>query len=83
MQARQPATKRALAAACLTAPFAALLWVPWYAREDPSLGSVPFFYLYQFLWVPLSVLLMTAAYLLLYRTKPLKTPTTTRVDPPA
>jgi hypothetical protein len=61
--------KRALAAACLTAPFIALLWVPWYARGQPSLAGVPFFYWFQFLWVPASVLLMIAAYLLLYRTK--------------
>lgn len=69
MQTRRPAAKRALAAACLIAPFVALLWMPWYARGQPALGSVPFFYWYQFLWVPVSVLLMTAAYLLLHRTK--------------
>jgi hypothetical protein len=61
--------RRVLAAACLIAPFVALLWVPWYARDAPSLDGVPFFYWFQFLWVPASVLLMTAAYLLLHRTK--------------
>lgn len=70
MQTRQPPAKRALAAACLIAPFVALLWMPWYAHGQPSLGAVPFFYWYQFLWVPVSVLLMTAAYLLLRNTKP-------------
>lgn len=69
MQTRRPAAKHALAAACLIAPFVALLWMPWYARGQPSLAEVPFFYWYQFLWVPVSVLLMTAAYLLLYRAK--------------
>lgn len=65
MQTRRGVARRVLAAACLTAPFVALLWVPWYARSRPSLGSVPFFYWYQLIWVPLSVVLMLAAYLLL------------------
>ncbi|MEU5939670.1 DUF3311 domain-containing protein [Micromonospora sp. NPDC047548] len=55
-----------VAGACLSAPVVALLWVPWYALERPRLAGVPFFYWYQFLWVPLSVLCMIAAYLLLY-----------------
>jgi hypothetical protein len=57
----------AAAGACLGAPVAALLWVPWYARDRPRVAGMPFFYWYQFLWVPLSLLCMIAAYLLLYR----------------
>jgi hypothetical protein len=41
--------------------------VPFYAGDGPSLAGVPFFYWYQMLWVPLSVLLMFIAYLLLRR----------------
>ncbi|GAB3137344.1 hypothetical protein GCM10027290_02920 [Micromonospora sonneratiae] len=61
--------RRLAAGGLLSAPVAALLWVPWYARERPYLVGVPFFYWYQFLWVPLSVLCMIAAYLLLYGRK--------------
>jgi hypothetical protein len=56
-----------IATGCLAVPFVALLWVPFYASGGPSLGGVPFFYWYQMLWVPLSVLLMFIAYLLLRR----------------
>lgn len=53
--------------AFLAAPVVALLWVPSYARAEPHLVGVPFFYWYQLLWVPLSVLCMIAAYRLRYR----------------
>ena len=48
-----PTDRRKIVAACvcLAIPVVALLWVPSYAREDPSLGGIPFFYWYQFLWV--------------------------------
>ncbi len=45
------------------------LWVPLYARSLPALGPFPFFYWYQFIWVPLSAVLCWICYLLL-RTKP-------------
>ena len=53
---------RVLAAACLVAPFAALLWVPWYAAHEPRLAGMPFFYWYQLAWVPGSAVLMALAY---------------------
>ena len=59
--------RRIAAAACLAAPFVGLLWVPLYARDEPFLSGMPFFYWYQFAWVPVSALLMLAAYLLLRR----------------
>ncbi|WP_173077580.1 DUF3311 domain-containing protein [Phytohabitans rumicis] len=59
-------TARLVAAGCLAAPFVGLLWVPLYGN-GPSWGGVPFFYWYQLAWVPLSVLLMSVAYLLLRR----------------
>jgi hypothetical protein len=58
---------RVVAALCLAAPFAALLWVSSYARTGPTIGGVPFFYWYQLLWVPLSAVLTIAAYLLVRR----------------
>src|SRR5215217_7270489 len=32
-----------------------MLWTPIYAKADPELFGFPFFYWYQFVWVPLSV----------------------------
>ena len=40
-----------LAGVCLAIPVIGLLWVDSYAREDPKLGGIPFFFWYQFLWV--------------------------------
>jgi hypothetical protein len=42
----------------LLLPFIGLLWVPFYNRELPSLWGFPFFYWYQFAWVPLTSLLI-------------------------
>ncbi|HCT78372.1 MAG TPA: hypothetical protein DGT23_17700 [Micromonosporaceae bacterium] len=58
-------TRRIAAGVCLALPVIALLWLPWYAHEGPRFGGMPFFYWYQFLWVPGSVVLMIAAYLFL------------------
>jgi hypothetical protein len=38
----------------LVLPFIGLLWVPFYNRAEPALWNIPFFYWYQFLWVPLT-----------------------------
>jgi hypothetical protein len=38
----------------LILPFLGLLYPPLYATEDPELFGFPFFYWYQFLWVPLT-----------------------------
>ncbi len=46
----------------LLLPFIALLWVPFYNDTAPSLGGFPFFYWYQFLWVPLTSFLIYLAY---------------------
>ena len=54
----------AAAGACLAAPLAALLWVPWYARDRPRLAGMPFFYWYQLAWVPGCGLCLLAAYAL-------------------
>jgi hypothetical protein len=44
------------------------LIVPIYARSTPKLGSFPFFYWYQLLWVPVVALLTTICYLITTRT---------------
>jgi hypothetical protein len=46
----------------LLLPFFALLWLPFYNGARPSLLGFPFFYWYQFLWVPITSLLMYAVY---------------------
>jgi hypothetical protein len=41
----------------LLVPFVGLLWVPLYADQDPELFGFPFFYWYQFAWVPVTALI--------------------------
>ncbi|MFI7245269.1 DUF3311 domain-containing protein [Streptomyces qinglanensis] len=53
---------RVVIALCLVAPFVAMLWVGSYARTDPALMGIPFFYWYQLLWVLLSTVLTMIAY---------------------
>jgi hypothetical protein len=47
---------------CLVAPFVAMLWVGSYAKTDPALAGIPFFYWYQMLWVVISTALTMLAY---------------------
>lgn len=58
---------RVVIALCLVAPFVAMLWVGSYAKTDPTLAGIPFFYWYQMLWVLLSTLLTMVAYKLWQR----------------
>ncbi|HEX7663319.1 MAG TPA: DUF3311 domain-containing protein [Polyangiaceae bacterium] len=37
----------------LIVPFVGTLWVPFFNKIDPQIGGVPFFYWYQFLWIPI------------------------------
>ncbi|MFD5452799.1 DUF3311 domain-containing protein [Streptomyces sp. NPDC003470] len=52
---------------CLVAPFVAMLWVGSYAKTDPTLIGIPFFYWYQMAWVLISTLLTVTAYKLWQR----------------
>jgi membrane protein implicated in regulation of membrane protease activity len=52
---------------CLVAPFVAMLWVGSYAKTDPVLIGIPFFYWYQMLWVLVSTVLTMIAYKLWQR----------------
>lgn len=46
----------------LLLPFLGLLWLPFYNDRLPSLLGFPFFYWYQFVWVPITSLLIYAVY---------------------
>jgi hypothetical protein len=46
----------------LVIPYIALLWLPFYNKAEPSIAGFPFFYWYQFLWVPLTSLIIYSAY---------------------
>jgi Protein of unknown function (DUF3311) len=46
----------------LLIPFVATLWVPFYASAEPSIAGIPYFYWYQFLWVPISAGLTAVVY---------------------
>jgi hypothetical protein len=44
-----------------------LLWPAFYARPEPELFGFPFFYWYQFAWVPLSAALTGIVYFVIRR----------------
>jgi len=46
----------------LTIPFIALLSTPVFSRLDPVIWGFPFFYWYQFLWIPLSAAITFLVY---------------------
>jgi FtsH-binding integral membrane protein len=50
----------------LLVPFIGLLWVPFYNSPEPALFGFPFFYWYQFAWVPITSFLIW----LVYRSRP-------------
>ena len=54
---------------CLVIPLIAMLWVGHYARVEPTLLGIPFFYWYQMLWVPITAALTALAYALVLREK--------------
>ncbi|MGW2342765.1 DUF3311 domain-containing protein [Streptomyces sp. NPDC001661] len=58
---------RVIIALCLVAPFVAMLWVSSYAKVEPTLIGIPFFYWYQMLWVLVSTALTMIAYKLWQR----------------
>ena len=54
--------KMALAGVLLMIPIVVLLWVPHYAKVEPTLFGFPFFFWYQFLWVFICSALTWTAY---------------------
>ncbi|MGF6571459.1 Protein of unknown function [Paraburkholderia fungorum] len=57
-----PSASRSWLWLILLFPYIALLWLPFYNHAYPSFAGFPFFYWYQFLWVPLTSLLIYAVY---------------------
>ena len=51
-----------LARLLLLAPFAGVLWPPFYNRAEPAIAGVPFFYWYQMLWVVLTACILWFVY---------------------
>src|SRR2546423_6748120 len=58
----RPVTGSRLWYLLLLVPLVGLLWVPFYARPTPELFGFPFFYWYQFAWVPVSVVITWLVY---------------------
>jgi Na+/proline symporter len=65
----QRTTAYVVAGILLAAPFVALLWVTSYNKDKPRLWGFPFFYWYQFLWVVITAVLTSIAYLLVSGTE--------------
>lgn len=47
----------------LLLPFVAVLLVPTYNRVDPEWGGIPFYYVYQLLWILIGAVLTLIVYL--------------------
>jgi len=46
----------------LVVPFVATLWVPFYNRLEPRMWGIPYFYVYQFAWIAISVAITAVVY---------------------
>jgi Protein of unknown function (DUF3311) len=46
----------------LLLPYVGMLWVPFYNRIEPRIGSIPFFYWYQFAGIGVSAALTAFVY---------------------
>jgi hypothetical protein len=56
-----------VAGVLLLIPAVMPLLVNMYAKEEPDLGGVPFFFWYQFMWIPLAAGLTFTAYKIVSR----------------
>ena len=54
----------------LIVPFIGTLWVPFYNRIEPSLFGIPFFYWYQFLWIPIGASITALLYFVTRKPSP-------------
>jgi uncharacterized protein DUF3311 len=59
---RQKTQRSAWILLLLLIPYIGLLWVPFYNFREPALFGVPFFYWYQFAWIPITIVLTWLAY---------------------
>lgn len=64
---RLPLPQLVLVGVLLGAPLVGLMWVSSYAREEPRLGGMPFFYWYQFMWVLIAAATTSLAYQVVIR----------------
>jgi hypothetical protein len=55
-------TRAALWHLLLVVPFIATLWVPFYNSLEPRVFGIPYFYVYQFAWIGISVVLTVVVY---------------------
>jgi len=62
LRGKDRGSMRALPLLLLLLPVIGLIWVPFYDRQAPALFGFPFFYWYQFLWVPVTSLLIWLAW---------------------
>jgi membrane protein implicated in regulation of membrane protease activity len=62
---RMPTPQLVLIAVLILIPIVALMWVSSYARREPELWGLPFFYWYQFCWVFVTAVLTSIAYRIL------------------
>ena len=61
-QTRMPTPQLVLVAVLILVPIVALMWVSSYAKREPELWGMPFFYWYQFCWVFATAILTSIAY---------------------
>jgi hypothetical protein len=66
-QEHAPARPVPWARLLLLIPFAAMLWVPFYNRVDPTVWGLPFFYWYQLAWVVLGGVIIGIVYRIEHR----------------
>jgi membrane protein implicated in regulation of membrane protease activity len=59
---RMPTPQLVLVVTLVLIPIVALMWVSSYARREPELWGLPFFYWYQFCWVFVTAILTSIAY---------------------
>ncbi len=68
-RSRADVLARWIAGLLLTLPLVFPLLVGTYDRNDPEFMGFPFYFWYQFLWIPIGALVTLIAYLLVTREK--------------
>jgi hypothetical protein len=61
---QQPDTARRLWYWLLIVPYVVMLWAPSFNKMAPSVGGIPFFYWYQFVWIALTAVVIWIVYTL-------------------
>jgi Protein of unknown function (DUF3311) len=66
---RLPTGAAVAAGVLVLIPLVALALVPTYTKQTPRLWGFPFFYWWQFLWIPLATIMTGTAYLIITRAR--------------